>query len=312
MNFQQLEYIIAIDQLGNFGKAAESCHITQATLSAMVKKLENELNTVLFDRSRQPVQTTDSGKAIIKVAKRILKDRREIVELCDQQSEEVKGKIRLGIIPTIASSLLPVMLPHFMKDFPELELEIHEITTENIIKQLHEEKIDMGIMATPVEGAVLEENLLYYEAMMVYGIEGNNKQYISPQEMLNQKIWLLEEGNCFRNQTITLCDLKEKPLESESLQFEATSFDTLLHLTDQFGGITLVPELYHQLMTKDRQVKTKRFESPFPVREVSMVYLRPFLKKRAIDLLSQRISDLVQPQLTTSNFKASDMQIIGI
>ncbi|PWJ39298.1 hydrogen peroxide-inducible genes activator [Sediminitomix flava] len=312
MNFQQLEYILAVDQHKHFGKAAFSCDITQATLSAMIKKLEEELQVVIFDRSRQPIQTTEEGEQIMELAKKILANRRELLDLKDDPDETLKGTIRIGIIPTVASSLLPIIIPDFLKSFPELELDIVEITTERIQEELANENIDVGILATPLENENLEENILYYEAMMVYGIGEDDKKFVTPKDVINKKVWLLEEGNCFRNQAVTLCALKEKVVEPKNLNFEATSFDTLLHLTDQFGGVTLVPELYYNLMPENRKEKTKHFTAPMPVREISMVYQRPYVRKRSIDILSEKIRELIAHKLITHKFKPKDMSIIGI
>ncbi|MBT32589.1 MAG: LysR family transcriptional regulator [Thalassobius sp.] len=312
MNFQQLEYVLAVDQHKHFAQAAESCCVTQATLSAMIKKLEAELNMVLFDRSRQPVKTTEEGEQIIQLAKKILTNRNEMLTLNNQESQGLSGVIRLGIIPTIANSLLPIILPTLLKEYPGLHFNITEITTEELKHQIISQKIDIGILASPLGDDVLEENILYYEAMMVYGIQESNKKYISPTDIQNKKIWLLEEGNCFRNQSSTICDIREKSVGPENLTFDASSFDTLLNLTDQFGGCTLVPELYYNLMPEEKKQKTRHFEFPLPVREISLVYQRPYAKKRSIDILTEKIKELVKDRLITSELKPKDLSIIGI
>ncbi|MDW7693873.1 LysR substrate-binding domain-containing protein [Flammeovirgaceae bacterium SG7u.111] len=311
MNFQQLTYIIAVDKYKHFAQAADNCHITQATLSAMIKKLEQELGLVLFDRTRQPVKTTDEGLQVIELAKKILFHQQEMLDLNQTTVSEISGELRLGIIPTVANSLLPLILPSLLHDFPALHLKIVEVTTEELKQQLISEKVDIGIMATPLEDEMLEENILYYEAMMVYGISGD-KKYITPKEIQNQRIWLLEEGNCFRNQSATICNIKEKSKAPSNLSFEGSSFDTLLNLTDRFGGYTLVPELYYNLMPEEKKKKTKNFELPIPVREISLVYHRPYAKKRSIDLLSEHIKKLVKGQLMTEKYPAKDLAIIGI
>ena len=312
MNFQQLEYVLAVDLHKHFAQAAESCCVTQATLSAMIKKLESELNVVLFDRTRQPVKTTEEGMQIIELAKKILSNRSEMMSLNSKESQGLSGHIRLGIIPTIANSLLPIILPTLLKDYPGLHFNIIEITTEELKQQILSQKIDIGIMASPLGDDILEENILYYEAMMVYGIKENDKKYITPTDIQNKKIWLLEEGNCFRNQSTTICDIREKVIGPENLTFDGSSFDTLLNMTDQFGGCTLVPELYYNLMSEEKKQKTKHFEFPLPVREISLVYQRPYAKKRSIDILTEKIRVLVKDKLITKNLKPKDLSIIGI
>ena len=151
MNFQQLEYVLAVHRTKHFGKAAESCNITQATLSAMIKKLEEELSILIFDRSRHPIQTTDDGMLLLKNAEDILAKQQELFHLGHMDISELVGEIRLGIIPTIANSLLPLILPGLIKNHPKLKLIIAEITTDEIIYQLAHNQIDFGLLSTPIE-----------------------------------------------------------------------------------------------------------------------------------------------------------------
>ena len=312
MNFQQLEYIIAVDKHKHFAKAAESCHVTQATLSAMLKKLEEELKVIIFDRKRQPVITTTEGQKIVDIAKKILNLRTELIEPSNETPNSISGKIRIGIIPTIANALLPIILKPLLDEFSDLSIEILEITTEEITRQLLSDRIDLGILATPLAKNDLEENILYYEAMMVYGINDSEKRYILPNEIEEQNIWLLEDGHCFRNQSMTICNIKEKAAAPSNLKFEGNSFETLLNLSDQFGGYTLVPELYYNQMPEYRKAKTRHFEKPLPVREISIVHYRPYAKKKIIDVLAEKIRLLLKDHLSTSKYKAKDLSIIGI
>ena len=312
MNFQQLEYVLAVHEHKHFGQASDSCHITQATLSAMIKKLEDELEIILFDRSKMPVKTTDIGLKFIDLAEEVLSQRQKMFHLKNDILDSLSGNITIGVIPTVANSLLPSVLPQLFKENPDLHLKIIEITTEDIIQQLKLDKIDMGILATPLEDEILEETILYYEAMMVYGVKGSNKKYISSDEIKNQKVWLLEEGNCFREQSMTICNIKEKEMESTNLNFEGSSFETLLNLTDQFGGYTLIPELYYHQMAKERKLKTMPFKPPIPVREISLVAHRPYAKLRTINYLADKIKKLIEGHLSTTNYKARDLEIIGI
>lgn len=312
MNLQQLEYVLAVHQHKHFGNAADSCHITQATLSAMIKKLEEEIGFMIFDRTRNQIKTTDVGLQLVEKAKEMLTTRNEIMRLGCESLNELKGEITLGVIPTIANSLLPLILPPILKENPELKLTVSEITTEEIIKQLKLDQIELGILATPLNEEMIEESIIYYEAMMVYGVKASKRKYISSKDIQNQKIWLLEEGNCFREQTITICDIKAKESEAKNLNFAGSSFETLLNLTDKFGGFTLIPELYFNTLNEEKQALTKSFHPPIPVREISIVANRPHAKKRSIEYLTNRIKEIVLPHLITSDFKAKDLEIIGI
>ncbi len=313
MNFQQLEYVIAVDKHRHFARAAESCHVTQATLSAMIKKLEQELEVTLFDRSTHPVLTTEEGKKVIAMAKEILKTQGKLLQLNETNTKILDGQISIGVIPTIANSLLPRILPSIMEAHPELTLDIHEITTEEIIRQLKSDRLDMGILATPLEDKTIEEHILYYESMMVYGVkESKKKKYMIPQDLKDQSVWLLEEGHCFKNQSMTICNMKEKIDMPGNLQFAGSSFETLLNLTDQFGGYTLIPELYYHQLTSARKKKTRPFELPIPVREVSLVHYRPLVKKHSISILADEIRDIIPSQLITASHETKDLSVIGI
>lgn len=312
MNFQQLHYALAVHQHKHFGRAANSCHITQATLSAMLKKLEEELGYSLFDRAQHPIMTTEEGEQFMRLARQILAHQQDMLTLQAKVPLHLSGTIHLGIIPTIANSLLPIILPPLLNDNPDLQLDITEITTEEILQQLKMDKIDLGILATPLEDEAIHETVLYYEAMMVYGALGEGKAFISSKDIKDNKIWLLEEGHCFREQAMTICDIREKENASANLVFAGSSFDTLLNLTDRFGGYTLVPELYYQDMPEQRQHKTKPFQKPIPVREISLVSYRPQSKQRTLEFLAQAIQRWVKPHLSTTQLANKDMEVIGI
>lgn len=312
MNIQQLEYIVAVDQFKNFSKAADHCYITQATLSTMIKKLEEELDVVIFDRKNNPVMTTDEGKQIVAQAVKILQETYYLKEIAKNNVHDISGTIKIGIIPTIANSLLPIVLMPLLKKYPELMIEMYEVTTNNILKQLKEGTLDMGILATPLETEEIEEEILYYETLMVYGAINKDTQFIIPEDIRRHKIWLLEEGNCLRNQVINLCSLKKKENMPTNLKFDAHSFGTLLNMVDQLGGLTLIPELYYQTLTDARKEKVKFFKSPIPVREVSIVYYRPFAKKNTIEAIGNEIKALVQPVLMTNQYKNSELDIVKI
>lgn len=312
MNLQQLEYIVAVDQFKNFSKAAEYCYITQATLSTMIKKLEEELDIVIFDRKSNPIITTDEGQIIVNQAVKVLQETYRLKELAQKELEHFTGTIKIGIIPTIANSLLPVVLLPILEKFPDLHIEMSEVTTDNIIRKLKEGTIDMGILATPLDIDDYEEEILYYETLMVYGKFDEDTHFVIPDEIKNHRVWLLEEGNCLRNQFINLCSLKKSQNMPSNLKFDAHSFETLLNMVDQLGGLTLIPELYFQSLTDERKKKVRNFSAPVPVREVSIVYYRPFAKRKVIEALAKEIRALIQPILMAKEFKNSELEIVKI
>jgi LysR family hydrogen peroxide-inducible transcriptional activator len=309
MNLQQIEYIVALDKFKSFSKAAEACFITQATLSTMVKKLEEEFDMVIFDRKTNPIITTDCGKEIIEEAKRILIHINNLKNLPSKLKGKIEGELKIGIIPTIASNLLHRIIPNLLNKYPNLKLKINEITTSNIIAQLKTGGIDVGIVSTPLQKNEFEEKILYYEKLMVYGkIKNNQKEYLSPKDIAYEKIWLLEEGNCLSDQIMNVCSLSAKKVNT-NFDFKPNSFDSLLNMVDITNGLTLIPELYVLDLSKEKQAKVIDFKTPYPVREVSLIYNRPYAKLRLINALGKEIKQTILPILHTSKLKNKEMII---
>jgi LysR family hydrogen peroxide-inducible transcriptional activator len=309
MNLQQIEYIVALDRFKSFSKAADACFITQATLSTMVKKLEEELDMVIFDRKTNPIITTDCGKEIIDEAKKILLHSNNIKDLPSKLKDKIEGELRVAVIPTIASNLLHRVIPKLLKKYPHLKLIIQEITTGNIINQLKTGEIDVGIVSTPLPKNDFEEEILYYEKLMVYGkIKNSQMKYLSPKDIAYENIWLLEQSNCLSDQIMNVCSLSPKKLNI-NLDFKPNSFDSLINMVDNTDGLTLIPELYYKDLMKEKKAKVIDFKSPYPVREVSIIYNRPFAKLRLINALGKEIKQAVLPILQTTKLKNKEMII---
>lgn len=309
MNLQQIEYIVALDTHKSFSKAAEACYITQATLSTMVKKLEEELGMVIFDRKTNPIITTDCGKEIIDEAKRILFHSNNIKDLPSKLMGKIEGELKIGIIPTIASNLLHRVIPKLLNKYPHLKLVIQEITTNNIINQIKTGEIDVGIVSTPLPRNEFEEEILYYEKLMVYGnIKNTQIKYLSPKDIAYEKIWLLEQSNCLSDQIMNVCSLSPKKINA-NLDFKPNSFDSLINMVDNTNGLTLIPELYYMDLSKEKKTKVIDFKPPYPVREVSLIYNRPFAKLRLINALGEEIKQTVSPILQTRKLKNKEMLI---
>lgn len=312
MNLQQLEYIVALDAHKNFSKAAEACFITQATLSTMVKKLEEELDLIIFDRKTLPILTTDCGQKIIEEAKKVLLHTKQLKIISSEIKDIVEGELRIGIIPTIASSLLHRILPELFKKYPQLKLSIQEITTANILKQLKTGELDVGILSTPLKTNEFESSLLYYEKLLVYGKSTiSSIKYLHPKDLVNESIWLLEEGNCLTDQVVNLCTLNKKAINL-NLNFNPNSIETLINMVDHLKGLTLIPELFYQDLPEDRKLKVKAFDSPYPVREVSLVFNRPYAKLRLLEALKTEIKALVIPMLQTGQLQEHEMNIVRL
>ena len=287
MNLQQLEYILAVDEHKSFSKASAAKFISQPALSMMIQKLENELDIRIFDRSKKPISPTNAGRIIIDQARVILREVDKLEEINRSLKKTMQGKLSIGIIPTLAPYLLPLFLKPFLEKFPKIHIKIYENTTEVIIEKLKTGMLDAGILVTPLSYNFIKEIPLFYEQFFVYSREFNNKNFLLPIDIDPDELWLLEEGHCFRSQILNLCELRKK--SQARFEFEAGSIDTLIKMVDHQSGVTIVPELATFTLSKQQKNHLKRFAPPVPVREVSLVTHRDYVKKSMIDALRESI-----------------------
>ena len=303
MNLQQLEYIIAVDQLKNFVKAADSCFVTQATLSMMIKKLEEELDIKIFDRSKQPVKTTEVGEKLILQARKIILESKKLKEIVQTEKGIVSGKLKIGIIPTLAPYLLPLFLKQFMLSYPLVKLIINEFTTDVIMKKLKSGDLDAGILATPLHDAHIKERVLFYEKYFLYvnaKENGFDKKYVLPKDIDINRLWLLEEGHCMRSQILNLCTLKKQNESEEQFHYNAGSIETLRNMVDTNFGMTIIPELATHNLSVSQKRKLRTFKSPEPVREISIITHREFLKETLIQSLTEVILSVIPNEMKQS------------
>ncbi len=301
MTFTQLEYIAALDTRKHFAKAAAQCFVTQPTLSMQIHKLEVELGVKLFDRTKQPVVTTEAGKEIVAHARKIIAERDDLLNFLQLRKGAMAGELKIGIIPTLAPYLLPLFIPSFTKKYPEIKLVVIELITEAIITQLKEGKIDAGILVTPLNENGITEDVLFYEEMLAYISPKNSaykKTYLLPQDIDPNKLWLLEEGHCFRTQIANLCQLRKASIEGSHFEYEAGSLETLRRLVEINDGITILPELATFDLSAKQKKLIRKFKKPEPVREVSIVVHRNHLKKRLIDAMRKTIIDTLPDKVS--------------
>lgn len=312
MNIQQLEYLIAVDKFKHFGKAAQACFITQPTLSAMIQKFEEELDVKVFDRTTHPIRTTDVGVQIIEQAKKVIDSINELRNKADLLNNVLGGKINLGIIPTVSTYILPAEIFDFLKKNPKIEMNVKEITTENVIKGLKSGELDAGIIATPYDAASeFYQEFLFNEELMIYTSDPKYKKdtYVIPEELDVDKVWLLEEGNCLRTQFENICKLKENSMKPKNLEFVSSNINTLIQMVDKVGGISIIPELAQSQLSKEQNAKIVRFRKPFPFREISIIYYKPTYKQKIIDELSESIRKSVEGKLNYNREPADFVSI---
>jgi LysR family hydrogen peroxide-inducible transcriptional activator len=292
MTLQQLQYVVALDNHRHFVKAAESCHVAQPTLTLQVKKLEDQIGAILFDRSSKPLKPTPLGVLFIVKARQILREINQLKAMVNDDLRQMEGTFKLGIIPTLAPYLLPLFLREFADRFPNTRLEVSEMQSDEIIKNLEHDLIHIGILATPLEETNIREIPLYYEPFLIYSNEGNpvlNKQR-QTKELKPEGLWILGQGHCFRNQTLNVCDFDQLD-ESRNFHIEGGSIETLKRMIRHSSGYTLIPELsYNAALEKNNVV---RFSEPQPVREISLAVHKNFTKEQLLIELRKSIINSV-------------------
>ena len=292
----QLEYIVAIDEYRHFATAAEKCFVTQPTLSMQIKKLEDELGVIIFDRSRQPVVPTDLGAKLIEQARMTLSATQRIKEIIQEEQQEVEGTLKIGIIPTLAPYLLPVFIGPYIRKYPAVKVEVEELVSEEIIRRLKRDILDVGLFVTPYHDEKIVERPVFYEEMLVYAhpdCELLKKKEVGHEDIVTSDIWMLGNGHCFRNQVVNLCEMSASQHKNLPFEFESNSLETLMRIVDVEGGFTLIPELALQYMSPEKKKQVRTIANTKPLREVSVIYSRHFTKQRLITLLCDEIKSVV-------------------
>ncbi len=291
----QLEYILAVERLRHFGKAAKACHVTQPSLSMQLKKAEDELGVMIFDRNKKPVLPTDEGKAVIEQARQVIREHERLLEIARNQTTEMQGELHLAVIPTLASQVVPLFIGRFSESFPRISLVISELKTEDIISSLKDDLIDVGLLATPLHEKNIEETPLFYEPFYLYAHPNHQimkRKAIKESDLAGDELWLLKDGHCLRNQIVNFCSLN--PGQSGvfgNIKFEGGTLDTLRQvIRDNGRGYTIVPYLFVQNLDPKEQASSVRpFAGRIPTREVSLAVRRGHWKQRLIAALGEAI-----------------------
>ncbi len=300
MTIQQLEYILAVDKYRHFRHAAESCFVTQPTLSAQINKLERELEVIIFDRSKMPVIPTEVGILILEQAKKTVSNSKGIYELVSQLKGDISGIIKLGIIPTVAPYLLHRFIRNFLEKYPNVQLQVEEMVTEEIVKRLKNDEIDLGVIVTPLDENGIVEKPMFYEKFYAYLSKGNpllSKKILNVKDLETEDLWVLQQGHCFRDQVMNLCS--QTKFQKMNFHYESGSLLGLKNMVNQYKGITLLPELATFDLGKEEKDRLRRFDGPEPTREVSIILTRNFLKKKLVELLYIEITQSIPHEMTS-------------
>ena len=300
----QLEYIVAVDTFRHFGRAAENCFITQPTLSMQIKKLEEDLEVIIFDRSIQPLIPTDIGRRIIEQARIALQESQKINSIIKDHKNLISGELKIGIIPTLAPYLLPLFIGNYKRKYPNINIRVEELTTAIIVERLNHDLLDVGILVTPLNEDKINEKPIFYEGMLLYVHNDHPlaaRENVQLKDIAIPEIWLLSDGHCFRDQVINLCSFKGAVNSALPFQFEAGTLETVMNLIDKEGGLTIIPELATLGMSESRFDHVRTFTDINPLREVSLVYSRHFAKYKLIELLWKEIVASMPEKLLQKN-----------
>lgn len=294
----QLIYILAVDQFRHFGKAADHCRVAQPSLSAQILAAEKSLGYVIFDRGKKPVVATDVGKQFIKQARVVVREHNRLKELAPYPSG-LSGTLNVGIIPTLAPYLLPLFLEPFLRRFPDVSLSVSELKRSDIVSGLHLDRLDIGLLATPLGEKGLTETTLFKEPFYVFAPDGHplcECSEVGADQLNADRIWLLEEGHCFRDQALAICGARS--VKKDQVAFNSGSIETLINLVRTGRGYTILPYLATiRLTSLEKRVNLRPFRSPVPGREISAVVSRAHIKRALIDQLVRFVLSVVPPEL---------------
>lgn len=300
MTFIQLQYLIAVANHGNFSVAAEHCFITQPSLSMQIKNLEDELGVILLDRSRKPVVPTEAGEAVIEQAKVALAEVDAIREIVQSMKGEMSGELRLAAIPTIAPYLLHKFIPGFAAAYPRVDVRIREMVTQDVIRALEHDEIDVAIVAGGTCGGVFHEEDLFNDRFWAYVSPRHplyNRSNIRIEDIDPKDLVLLSRGNCMRDQVVELCQASSRV--DSRFSFESGSLDSLMRIVDSTATMTIIPEMALEYIPEEHRDQVKQLVKGTSYRKISMVYRRTYAKRSMVEALKESVMEAVKQDTVT-------------
>lgn len=311
MNLQQMEYIVALDKYRHFVLAAEACGVTQPTLSAMIQKLEEELDVKIFSRDRKRIAPTQVGEKIIRQAKIALNESQKIKEIVADEMDSMSGSLRIGILPTIAPYLVPDFIFHFRKNYPKVSLFIDERENESLMQALKFGNLDIVITTPPPHTDNLLEIPVYIEKFVAYFSRDCHKsrEAISRKELPPEQMWILKEGHCIPNGAMNFCKNKEVGNHI----YEAGSIETLVRIVDKNGGYTIIPELHIQSLTEEQQKNILPLPGNPPAQRcVSMFIKDDFIRERMVNAVLNTLKSIIPPYMMEERFNKNQIRLRSV
>lgn len=307
MTLQQLRYIVAIDEYRHFGKAAEACGLTQSTLSLMVKKMEEELDVLLFDRDTHPVTPTEIGRKVIDQAKVVLYNVGQIKEMVSSEKERLSGSLKIALISTVSPVLVPGLFKFLGENYPALSLQAVEMSSDTILDKLRKAEVDMGIMAAPVRESGLLEIPLYQESFLAY-VSRDNPAYaqerIQMKTLSKNPIWIIRDGL----RQMNLSELKDKEITYEHL-FEGGRVGILIQVVNDNGGLTIIPETHAHLLLYSQQDGLKPIVDPVPRRTISLVIRADFIHQAKMNAVIEAIKTILPGELLDNAIRRGELKL---
>ncbi len=302
MNINQLKNFIELTRSRSFSKSAERMNVSQPALSIQIQKLEEEFAYRLIDRTKKPLVLTPEGELFYEKALKIVQMVEDLGNLGLEIDEQVEGKIRVGIIPTLSPYLVPMFIDELNRKYPRLFLDITELHTEEIIARLIYNELDVGILSTPVKAKNIGFVPLFYERFYLYISEKHeyySQNEINLDNLPMEELWYLREGNCFQNQVDSMCKIPDIDDTELSFRYVSYSIESLKRIVENQGGMTFIPELATVNISPEYEDMIKTIEEPVPVREISAAYLKTTGIKRMVQILLDTINDSIPSRMKT-------------
>ena len=290
MTIQQLRYIVAISRFRNFARAAESCNISQPTLSAMLMKLEEELDIKLFERTNKSVTPTAVGEKIIRQAEKTLMEADRIAEIVAEDKGSIGDRLALSVGPTLAPYLLPKFIRHYRESYPQVELSIQEMKASSMIEALLRGEIDVGIAISGNVCRGLLEIQLYTEPFYVYLAESCWRKLptFKPENLEHESMWIMREAQCLRDSAFSFCKARSKGHHI----YEAGSIDTLIRIVDENGGFTIIPEMHLPFLSERQRANVRKIEGDhLSQRRISLYIKDDFIQQRLLNTITDTLKE---------------------
>ena len=309
MTLNQLKYALMLQKTGNYKMAASNLGISQPALSIQIQQLEDLIDVKLFDRSRNPVEPTVDGKEFLKKAEQIIVQSQNLLSFSNELKKDFSGTLKVGIIPTLAPFLIPQFIGPLQNEYPDFKLDFHEMITERIVKSVKRGELDVGILSTPIDTAGIESIPLFYEKFYMYTSKEEAHYKFNLKNIDHKELWLLDEGNCFRDQVSNFCNINEIRSHKNFI-YRTNSIDALIKIVDNKGGLTILPELSTLTLNEEQEERLSEIGIKQKAREIGMIVIPNYDKKRFIHKLREFIaSNIPKHMLDKEAYDVIDPQV---